>query len=479
MLSNWIPAISLGAKALIRRKWNRNPNPMIVSVQWFSFSSSKAPIDMAARDGELRVFLVAGEVSGDSIASRLMASLRLFSPFPLRFAGVGGAKMASEGLKSLFSMEDISVMGLWELLPHLYRIRLKLKETVEAAVLFEPHVVLTVDSKGFSFRFLKQLRARYIQKNMDFPSHFHYVAPSFWAWKGGEARLRGLAEFVDHLLCILPNEDRICRLNGLHATAVGHPVLEDVLELNLRNKSTIHEWRAKGNAEDFRNKYAVPAGATVISLLPGSRVQEVSRMLPIFSDTVELMKDTVPHLMTVIHVAPNEHVENFIAGAIHGWPVPVILISGGTTQLRYDAFSASRVALCTSGTVAVELQLARLPCVVAYRAHILTEWYVRYNAKIQYMSLPNIFLDKAIIPEALFQSCKPANLALLLNGLIHDSGCREEQIIAAQKFVKLLLPSERTKHNLPQQTSRSYVDYTPSAIAALTILNHAKPVTSI
>ncbi|WVZ02521.1 hypothetical protein V8G54_023327 [Vigna mungo] len=499
MLSNWIPAISLGAKALIRRKWNRNPNPKIMSVQRFSFSSSKAPIDMAARDGELRVFLVAGEVSGDSIASRLMASLRLFSPFPLRFAGVvcdERAKMASEGLKSLFSMEDISVMGLWELLPHLYRIRLKsldeeqgtwllpekklkLKETVEAAVLFEPHVVLTVDSKGFSFRFLKQLRARYIQKNLDFPSHFHYVAPSFWAWKGGEARLRGLAEFVDHLLCILPNEDKICRLNGLHATAVGHPVLEDVLELNLRNKSTIHEWRAKGNAEDFRNKYAVPAGATVISLLPGSRVQEVSRMLPIFSDTVKLMKDTVPQLMTVIHVAPNEHVENFIAGAIHGWPVPVILISGGTTQLRYDAFSASRVALCTSGTVAVELQLARLPCVVAYRAHILTEWYVRYKAKIQYMSLPNIFLDKAIIPEALFQSCKPANLALLLNGLIHDSGCREEQIIAAQKFVKLLLPSERTKHNLPQQTSRSYVDYTPSAIAALTILNHGKPVTSI
>ncbi|TKY68645.1 lipid-A-disaccharide synthase [Spatholobus suberectus] len=110
---------------------------------------------MAARDGELRVFLVAGEVSGDSIASRLMASLKILSPFPLRFAGVGGGKMASEGLQSLFPIEDISVMGLWELLPHLYRIRVKLNETVEAAALFEPHVVLTVDSKGFCFWFLK------------------------------------------------------------------------------------------------------------------------------------------------------------------------------------------------------------------------------------------------------------------------------------------------------------------------------------
>jgi len=90
MLSNWIPPISLGARTLFRRKWNPNPIPKIVTLQWFSFSSSKAPIDMAARDGELRVFLVAGEVSGDSIASRLMASLKLFSPFPLRFAGVGG-----------------------------------------------------------------------------------------------------------------------------------------------------------------------------------------------------------------------------------------------------------------------------------------------------------------------------------------------------------------------------------------------------
>ncbi|XP_027336730.1 probable lipid-A-disaccharide synthase, mitochondrial [Abrus precatorius] len=468
MLSRWVPQMTL---ALLRRKCEWYPN--CASLRRFS-SMPKAPIDMAVRDGELRLFLVAGEVSGDSIASRLMAKLKLLSPFPLRFAGVGGAKMASEGLQSVFPIEDISVMGLWELLPHLNRIRVKLQETVEAAALFEPHVVLTIDSKGFSFRFLKQLRARYRQQKWHLPVHFHYVAPSFWAWKGGEARLGGLAEFVDHLLCILPNEDKICRLNGLSATFIGHPVLEDVLELNLRNKSSVHEWKAEGNGEDFRTKHAVPSGATVISLLPGSRVQEVSRMLPIFSNTVELMKDMVPQLLTVIHVAPNEHVENFIAGAIHRWPVPVVLVPGGTTQLRYDAFSASRVALCTSGTVAVELQLARLPCVVAYRAHILTEWFIQYKAKIQYISLPNILLNSAIIPEALFQSCKPANLALLLKDLIHDSGCREEQIIAAQKFVKLLLPSERMKYKLPQQNSSTYTDYSPSAVAALTVLNYGK-----
>ncbi|TKY68644.1 Lipid-A-disaccharide synthase [Spatholobus suberectus] len=437
MLSKWIPPISFGAKVLLRRKWNPNPNPNSASMQWFSVSSSEAVIDMAARDGELRVFLVAGEVSGDSIASRRMASLKILSPFPLRFAGVGGAKMATEGLQSLFPIEDISV---WDFGSYCH-------------ICIESEIMLYANRE-------MAFVARHSQKMLHSPVHCHYVAPSFWAWKGGEARLRGLAELVDHLLCIPPNEDKICGLNGLYATFVGHPVLEGVLELNLRNNSSIHEWRAEGNGEDFRSKHAVPAGATVISLLPGSRVQELSRMLPSFSNTVELMKDMVPQLMTVINVAPNEHVENFITGAVHRWPVPVLLIPGGTTQLRYDAFS---------------LQLARL----AYRAHILTEWFIRYKAKIQYISLPNILLDKAIVPEALFQYCKPANLALLLKDLIDDKGCREEQIIAAQKFVKLLLPSERIKDNLPQQNLRTYADYTPSAVAALTILNHGKPMTNI
>ncbi|OIW01041.1 hypothetical protein TanjilG_14224 [Lupinus angustifolius] len=466
MFTKWVP------RFISRKKWNLN------NVQCFFPSPTrvKSPLEIASKDGELRVFIVAGEVSGDSIASRLMASLKLLSPLPLRFSGVGGAKMSSEGLQSLFPIEDISVMGIWELLPHLYKFRVKLKETVEAAATFEPHVVVTVDSKGFSFRFLKQLRAIYGQQKLYSPAHFHYVAPSFWAWKGGEARLRGLASFVDHLLCILPNEDKVCRLNGLAATFVGHPVLEDVLELNLRNNSSVHERRAEGNAEDFRTKHAVPSGATVISLLPGSRVQEVTRMLPIFANTFELLKDTFPNLMTVIHVAPNEHVEKFIAGAVHRWPVPVVLIPGGTTQLRYDAFSASKVALCTSGTVAVELQLARLPCVVAYRANILTEWFIQYKAKIKYISLPNILLDSPIIPEALFRSCTPENLASLLKDLISDSSCREEQITAAQKFVKLLFPPEGIKHNLLQQNLMTNPQYSPSVVAALTILNYGNPL---
>ncbi|XVF81543.1 hypothetical protein PTKIN_Ptkin15bG0163400 [Pterospermum kingtungense] len=436
---------------------------------------SRSLIERAAKEGELRIFIVAGEVSGDAIGSRLMASLNKLSPVAVRFSGVGGSMMCKQGLKSLFPMENIAVMGIWELLPHLYNFRVKLKETVEAAFEFQPHAVVTVDSKGFSFRLLKQLRARYNQQSLDGPVHFHYVAPSFWAWKGGETRLKGLTNFVDHVFCILPNEEAGCRSNGLAATFVGHPILEDVLELNMGKETALHEWKITGNGEDFREKYAIPSGATVITLLPGSRLQEVSRMLPIFSKTMKLLKDSFPELITVIHVAPNKLVDNYIAGAICKWPVPAILIPGGIPQLKYDAFNASRAALCTSGTVAMELQLARLPCLVTYRAHLLTEWFIRYKAKIPYISLPNILLDSPVIPEALFQACTPSKVAFSLKELMNNVVFQQQQIAAAEKVMELICPTKRTINNLEQQGVRwTPPCYTPSMIAASTILNYAR-----
>ncbi|CAK9141528.1 unnamed protein product [Ilex paraguariensis] len=324
-----------------------------------SFSVSRQPvIDMASKDGELRVFIVAGEVSGDNIGSRLMASLKKLSPMPIRFAGVGGLMMSNQGLKSLFPMEDISVMGIWELLPHLNKLRVNLKQTMEAALLFKPHVIVTVDSKGFSFRFLKQLRARYDQQALvSLPPHFHYVAPSFWAWKGAEKRLKALSEFIDHVFCILPFEEEVCKVHGLAATFVGHPMLEDVWELEM--DATENGWIVKGNGGEFQSKHGKSSESTIITLLPGSRLQEVERMIPIFSDTMELLKDSFSELTTVVHVAPNRHVEEYVSKAVFEWPVSVVLIPGGSPQLKYDAYSASNVALCTSGTAAIELQLAQ------------------------------------------------------------------------------------------------------------------------
>lgn len=437
-------------------------------VRRFASVSGRAVVDDAAKDGEFRVFLVCGEVSGDTIGARLMASLLKISPFPVKFCGVGGSLMSQHGLKSLFPMEDLAVMGIWELLPHLNMIRTRLKETVEAARLFRPHVVVTVDSKGFSFRFLKELRASYSSQDLNNPMHFHYVAPSFWAWRGGEARLKGLSHFVDHIFCILPFEEAACRLNGLAATFVGHPVLEDCLELKLGKDSI--DWRVQRNNDDFRKKFEIPPGDKVISLLPGSRLQEVTRMLPIFLKAIELLKGSLSGLRIVMHVASNQHVENYVREMVHCSAAPVILIPGSSTNLKYDAFSVSTAALCTSGTVAVELQLARLPCLVAYRAHILTEWLICCKAKVPYISLPNILLDSPVIPEALFQACTPTRLASLLMELIQDEGLRQRQIDSAEKVIRLL-----SSENKSVQSDNDWIGTsTPSMIAASTLLYYRR-----
>ncbi|CAA6670032.1 unnamed protein product [Spirodela intermedia] len=421
-------------------------------------SRGKMAIEMAARDGEFRVFVVAGEVSGDSIAARLMNSLRRLSPFPVRFSGVGGTLMRKEGLKSLFPMEDIAVMGIWELLPHLRKLRMKLNETVEASVLFQPHVVLTVDSKGFSFRLHRKLREKFRSHQEDCPLQIHYVAPSFWAWKGGERRLKNLSSFLDHLLCILPFEEQVFRRCGIAATFVGHP-----------SKPRCYE--QEGNSEGFLSSHGLPSGTTVITLLPGSRLQEVTRMLPIFLNTLELLKRSFPQLAIVVITAPNDHVKAYVDKVVGRWSLPIILVPGASLREKYAAFSASTAALCTSGTAVMELQLARLPCVVAYRAHILTELLIKHKTKLKFISLSNILLESAIIPEVLFQACTPENLAIALRRVICDPSVREQQIINAEKVFKMISPPERiTADFVPSDLGSGFVPHCASMNAAAVIL---------
>ncbi|XP_062206888.1 probable lipid-A-disaccharide synthase, mitochondrial isoform X2 [Phragmites australis] len=394
-------------------------------------------VDAAARDGELRVFVVAGEVSGDSLASRLMASLRALSPVPVRFAGVGGELMCKEGLQSLFPMEEIAIMGLWELLPHIYSVKMKIEDTVDAAISFRPHAVVTVDSKGFSFRLLRQLKCRWNQKVLS-PLHVHYVAPSFWAWKGGESRLPKLHNFVDHMLCILPFEDEICRLNGLPATYVGHPLLDDAIFLNMEPELSADKSKLRRSSEAFRLEHGLSPDATIITMLPGSRMQEVVRMLPIFLHSVEHLRCRFNELSLVIPVAPHRDVRTYVEKVVQSGLFPVVLIPGGSLKERYDAFSASSAALCTSGTAVMELMLAKLPCVVAYKAHFITECFIHLRKKINYISLPNILLNSPVVPEILFHSCTAKNLAAKLSEVISNDEVRQLQVESADQVFKVL-----------------------------------------
>ncbi|EHA8588159.1 putative lipid-A-disaccharide synthase, mitochondrial [Cocos nucifera] len=190
-------------------------------------------------------------------------------------------------------------------------------------------------------------------------------------------------------------------------------------------------------------------------------------MLPIYLQAVQLLKESFTDLSIVIPVAPNRDVEAYINREIQSWSLSAILTSGASLDKRYNAFSASTAALCTSGTGVMELQLAGLSCVVAYQAHLLTEWFIRYKTKLNFISLPNIILNSAVLPEVLFRTCTSENLAGILRRVVTDDNVRDRQASAAQKVLELLRPpSGSISSSILRESGLSSTVCCPSMIAA-------------
>lgn len=357
------------------------------------------------------IFLVAGEPSGDQLGARLMAELRRQTDGQVRFAGVGGERMQAEGLESLYPMEDLSVMGLAEVLPHLRRILRRLDETVAAARRMAPDAVVTIDSPSFTLRVMRRL------EGIGCP-RIHYVAPQVWAWKPWRAKK--MATYLDRLLALLPFEPPVFERHGLETTFVGHPVVETA-----------------GRTFDtaaFREEHAIPPTAPLISVLPGSRKAEVARLLPVFEETVALLARRLPDLHVVIPTVRS--VRTAVEEATRAWPVPVTIVEGA--EPRYTAFAASQAAIAASGTVAVELAVANLPAVIAYRVSALTAFLARRLIRVRYVSLANLVLDRPVQPELLQENCTPSKLAEALGPLLDDPKVRQDYIAGCREAAAAL-----------------------------------------
>jgi lipid-A-disaccharide synthase len=349
------------------------------------------------------VYIIAGEPSGDLLAARLMAGLKTLTGGQIAFAGIGGEAMREEGLDSLFPQADLAVMGLAEVIPSIPRILLRLKQTIADIEAKRPAIIVTVDSWGFTGRVAQRLK----QAGSTIP-RVHYVAPMVWAWKA--KRVHDLAERVDLLLCLLPNEPDYFIKAGLAAVDVGHSVLECGAEA--------------ADGADFRRRHGIPAEATLLCVLPGSRKSETSRLLPIFRDTVALLAAHRPGLRVVVPTV--ETVAARVTQAVADWPVPVTVVHG--TKERFNAFAASRAALAKSGTVALELGLARLPMVITYRLAPLTHFFASRMIKIPYACLLNIMMGRLVVPEMLQDNCRPELLAPLLEEMMEDGAARTAQL---------------------------------------------------
>jgi lipid-A-disaccharide synthase len=362
-------------------------------------------VNRAAERGEISVFLIAGEPSGDALGARLMAALKKSAPGRIRFAGVGGAEMAGEGLSSLFPMAELSVMGVFEVVPRIPRLLRRIGETAAAIAKLRPDAVVTIDAPSFCLRVARRMKKLAAAGGPDIPV-IHYVAPQVWAWRAGRART--LARIVDHLLVLLPFEPPYFEKFGLPCTFVGHPALESVI--------------GRGDRAAFRSRHGFAADDPVLCLLPGSRHSEVARLLPVYRETVERLMTAVPRLKVAAAVAMP--VADRVATAVASWPVPVAVVQGNE---RFGAMAASDVALAASGTVTLELAQAGTPMVVAYRMNPLTAWLARRLVQVQYANLVNLVLGRGAIPELLLEDCYPEALAPALLRLLQDEGARQAQ----------------------------------------------------
>jgi lipid-A-disaccharide synthase len=359
------------------------------------------------------VFLIAGEPSGDALGARLMAALGERTGGAVRFAGVGGEAMEAAGLESLVPIQDLAVMGVAEVLPRARRIFRRVSETVAAVRAAQPDAVVTIDSSGFTWRVAQRLRRRGERVLL-----VHYVAPMVWAWRAGRARR--MARWYDHLMALLPFEPPYFQAVGLGCSYVGHPVVESGAD--------------RGDGPAFRRRHGIDPDATLITLLPGSRRGEVHRLLPVFRATIERLRHRYPALHVVIPTVSTVHED--VASALKDWGVPAVAVRGA--GLKYDAFAASNAALAASGTVTLEVALAELPMVVAYRVNPLTHAILRRLVKVRFANLLNIVLDRPAIPELLQRDCTPEQLALELMRLLDDRLAREREIEAYREGLQRL-----------------------------------------
>jgi lipid-A-disaccharide synthase len=358
------------------------------------------------------IFVVSGEPSGDNLAGRLMGALKSETSGQIRFAGVGGPQSAAHGLESLFPMQELSLVGLAEVVPHLPRLIRRINQTAAAARELKPDVVVTVDSPSFALRVAKKLRGTGIPV-------VHYVAPQLWAWRPGRAKT--LAKRVDHIMALLPFEVPFFANYGIPCTYVGHPAIE--------------AGAANGDGEAFRKRHGLPSDASVLCVVPGSRVSEVRRILPVFSEALRMLKARYPDLHIVIPVAAA--VAQEVEALTKDWPFHVVRVTN--PDERFDAFAASDAAMTKSGTVTLELALAQVPMVVAYRVSPATAFLVRrMGVSVEHAALVNLLVGRGLVPELIQEDCTPQKVAAAMEELFVSDETRKAQREGFRQVIKMM-----------------------------------------
>ena len=357
----------------------------------------------------MKLFLLAGEASGDRLGAELMRGLRQLKP-NVRFRGIAGPEMQSEGLDSLFDMAELSVMGLAEVLPKYFALKRRLDQTVAEVLAWKPDILVTIDSPDFCLRVARAVRAAD-------PSirTCHYVAPSVWAWRPGRAKK--MAAYIDHVLALLPFEPPYMQAEGMACDFVGHPVAAQAAVTSKQ----IAQFQADFGLDPARRSLVV---------LPGSRASEIKRLLPIFCKVVaqpyfaefQLIFPTLPHLEPLLRAEIDALAQDTVLVTGAG------LTAADAAEQRLVAYGAVTAALAASGTVSLELAAAGTPMVIAYDMGFISRMVIGAMLKIDTVTLVNLVSETRAVPEFIGKDCKAERIAPALQQILDAPDAQAQAI---------------------------------------------------
>ncbi|WP_105984432.1 MULTISPECIES: lipid-A-disaccharide synthase [unclassified Brucella] len=354
----------------------------------------------------LKIAIVAGEESGDLLGADLIDALRAQTDRLVDIVGVGGDHLAERGLKSFFDPHEIALMGLGAILKNLPGLMLRIRQTARQIVVEKPDCVLLIDSPEFTHRVAKKIRA-------SAPSIpiVKYIAPSVWAWR--PQRARAMRASIDHVLTVLPFEVEVMeRLNGPQVTYVGHRLTSHEPILQARASQLVLE------AQRFN------ADKQTLLLLPGSRRTEIQMLMEPFGKAVEQLAARIEKLEVVLPTLPR--IEAMVRDLSRDWTVKPLIVTGD--EEKWKAFSRADAALAASGTVSLELALARIPSVLSYKADWFARKFLMPKITIWSAALPNIIVDEPVVPEYFNEFVRPGMLARNLERIMRPGSARQAQL---------------------------------------------------
>jgi lipid-A-disaccharide synthase len=381
-----------------------------------------APPPLEGVGRRLRIFIVAAEASGDRLGAALMRALIQRTDVAPEFSGVGGSAMRAAGLASLFPIDDLSIIGIAAIPRQVPAILRRIRATGAAVIAARPDVLVIIDSPDFTHRVARRVRAA----ASDIPI-VDYVSPTVWAWRPGRAR--AMRAYVDHLLALLPFEPaEHARLGGPPCSYVGHPLIEEISGL-------------RPNSAEQERRLADPP---IVLVLPGSRSGELRRLLGPFGEALALVARRVGPIDLVLPTLA--HLADRLAGATAEWTVRPRIVTDPAE--KHAAFRVARAALAASGTVTLELALAGVPTVAAYRLSLFEYGVARCLIRVPSVILANLVLGESVVPEFLQFDCRPDKLAPALDAILGDTPERRRQLEAFARLdllmgVGTLSPSER------------------------------------